>query len=599
MRIAQRVLASAGAAVLIGSTVTGLTTATTAGPAAAADLASPTGATEATVFLKAPHPARLQSLSRAHGLSRAQRVRRLRALVPDEARHAAVVKRLRADGLRVVDQTAWSVTATGTSSQIEKAFGSTPSLPLGVGPAEATPVELLRAELPFPRLPAGLSGLVSAVLPTHSAVHPYHPAVTGADIRKAYTSPSVPASAGRAGGLTVATLQLSSWDRSDLSSYARRLGVPDPVASGRFRSVKVDGGTTDHSGSLEVDLDQESILATEPGLGQQMYLAPNTNAGFIDGIAAAYDDVTGDRWSTAPNPHIAAMSVSWGSCEGLTGATQIKAMEPVLQSLDAAGVTVFGAAGDAGIFDCQSLSQPAPLGDLTGVLAGLTGGLLTVPDIFPDVDYPGSSPEVVSVGATKLAPVGAAASNDGRNWTESAWSCSDPTSCETAAGTGGTGGGISGSADHQWNVLGDDFAGFAEPSWQRRYVTDGVFAHQSKRMVPDIAAVGDPTTGFDVLAGGASEQVGGTSLATPVSAALLTGMLARHGLAHGVGDIHAGLYRAYAAHTGIRDITSGTNGTAALAGSDPSVTAGRGYDTVSGIGAVLWPAMARYLVPSS
>jgi hypothetical protein len=597
MRIAQRLLATAGAIVLMGAMgAAGTAGADGAVPGHSASPAASTGssgATEATVFLASPHPARLRALSRARGLSHAQRVRRLGPLVPSAARHAEVARKLRAEGLKVVHQTVWSITTTGSTSAIENAFGPSPSLPSGTSAAEATPAELLRAEQPFPRMPSGLGALVSSVFPTRSAVHPFHSSatpLTGADLRKAYTSPGTPAYSGRDGGLTVATLQLSGWDPSDLTTYARERGLP----RASLRTVRVDGGTTDTSGDVEVALDQESILATEPGLRQQMYQTPNTNAGFIDGYAAAYDDVVGDRYAKAPNQHIAAMSVSWGECESLTGAAEIHAMEPVIQSLVAAGVTVFGAAGDAGIFDCQSLSQPAPLGGLGSLIGGVS-----VPDVFADVDYPGSSPEVVSVGGTSLSPAdgAGAASNDGSNWTETAWSCSDPISCETAAGTGGSGGGISGSGDHQWNVLADRFAGFGEPSWQREYVTDGVFAHQSKRMVPDIAADADPSTGLDIVGGGVEQTVGGTSLATPVSAALLTGMLAHHHLTHGVGDIHAGLYWAYAAGVGVRDITSGTNGSAALAGSDPSVSAGKGYDTVSGIGAVLWPAMARYLIP--
>jgi hypothetical protein len=91
-------------------------------------------------------------------------------------------------------------------------------------------------------------------------------------------------------------------------------------------------------------------------------------------------------------------------------------------------------------------------------------------------------------------------------------------------------------------------------------------------------------------------RVGGTSLSSPISAALLTNLLARAGRHVGVGDIHRALYTAYRKRKGVfRDITSGTNGAAGDRGADPSVTAHRGYDTVSGLGGVLWPALMPYL----
>lgn len=586
MRIAPRLGAALTAATLA---VGGLTLSPT--PAHAS-----TSTTQVTVFLKAPQPSALASLAQATGLSRAQRLAQLADLVPGADTHTQVAQALTDAGLQVVHQTSWSITASGPQSSVTGLFGSHPGLPSGVTAATASVDQLRAAQAPLPQVPSALQGLVSAAMPTITALKPFHSSATttGADYRKAYTDPSTPATGGTAGGLTVATLQLSTWNSSDLSTYAQNHGLPDPVGSAAFAQVPVDGGTTDTSGDLEVDLDQESILSTAPGLHQQMYVAPNSEAGFEDGYASVYDDVTGNKYATHPNQHIAALSVSWGACEGQTGAANIATFEPILQSLVAAGVTIFGSAGDSGIFDCRTLSLPSPL--------NVIGQLGSVPDVVPDVDYPASSPSVVSVGGTTLSPVGTAASNNGKNWTETAWSCTDPITCESALGTGGTGGGISGSAYDPLDVAGGGgFAGFAAPSWQTTYVKDAPFAGQTKRMVPDIAAVGDPSTGFTLYTSDPSDgpgnvQVGGTSLASPVSAALLTSMLAAHGRTTGVGDIHAGLYRAYAAGVGVRDITSGSNGNALMAGSDPSTSAGPGYDTVSGIGAVLWPAMAPYLI---
>jgi subtilase family serine protease len=128
-------------------------------------------------------------------------------------------------------------------------------------------------------------------------------------------------------------------------------------------------------------------------------------------------------------------------------------------------------------------------------------------------------------------------------------------------------------------------------------------------MVPDIAADADPATGFDLYTSDptyASDEnsrglveVGGTSLASPISAALFTNALAAANRHTGIGNIHAALYTAHRKDPrAFRDVTSGSNGAAADRGSDPSVSARRGYDTVTGLGAALWPALTAYLLPA-
>jgi subtilase family serine protease len=150
------------------------------------------------------------------------------------------------------------------------------------------------------------------------------------------------------------------------------------------------------------------------------------------------------------------------------------------------------------------------------------------------------------------------------------------------------------------------FAGFAEPAYQKRSIHGPVFGHQHHRMVPDIAADGDPSTGFRLYSSDpevASDKnsrglvaVGGTSLSSPMSAALFTNMLAGAGVHAGIGDIHSALYTAYRKGKRVfRDVTVGVNGASGDRGRDPSVTAHRGYDTVSGLGGVLWPALVPYL----
>jgi kumamolisin len=547
-----------------------------------------------TAFLRAPNAAGLARLAQAHGLTHTQRLHALARLVPSAATRSAVSKALVADGLTVSGSTAWSITAHGPSSIITGLFGQRPA------PVAHPSLAQRRAETgPLPLVPAAIATYVSVVLPTTGGPAPYHHSaavpLTGTDFRNAYTpAGTAPPGAGATddGDSVVATLQLSTFDSADLTNYASMQdpALPNIVGTSKYHPVTVDGGTTDTSGDVEVDLDQESILTTAPSAGQRPYFAPNTEAGFNDVFANVFDDaVQNADANDGGDPHIVALSSSWGGCESGTGAASLQTTETLIQALVAAGVTVFSSSGDDGIYDCR---------DATGTGLGNSQA---------DVDYPASSPSVVGVGGTNLQYTGAStAPNNGTNWNETSWTCTDTVSCEnTQVGTGGTGGGQSGSAYDSGTA--DSFAGFPAPAYQTATITQRTFAGQPNRLVPDIAADGDPSTGFELYtsdpqyvaieaAGDGYLQVGGTSLSSPISAALLTNTLATQDRHTGVGDIHAALYSAWKAKAGaVRDITVGSNGATGDKGTDPSVSARRGFDTNTGIGGVLWPAMVPYL----
>jgi hypothetical protein len=558
-----------------------------------------------TVFLKAPDPAGLSQLAAAQGMSRSARLAALAHLVPSAATHSAVAESLRARGFRITGETAWSITASGPLVTTHALFGSRPATRPGVA------AHIRAATSSLPNVPAALSSTVAAVFPTDGGTAVYHRSTStlaGPGFRNAYTTPKTAASTGTHDGLaTVATLQLANFYGSvpgqfsnsqhpaDLTKYAQTHGIADPVANGHYRAVAIHGGPSASDdttgGDIEVDLDQESILSTAPSAHQQAYFAPNDGAASFNSVFAhVYDDVVGNRFATAKNPHIVAMSSSWGQCESITGRKAISTLEPILQSLTAAGVTVFASSGDAGIYDCDS--DPS--------------------DTTADVDYPGSSPSVISVGGSYLHAK-ANKPNTGTNWSESEWSCSSSFDCESQFGNGGSGGGRSGEAYSPGDS--DSFSGFAVPTYQRVAIDNAPFAHNTKRLVPDITADGAPRSGFVIRSSDAAQcgcsgttTVGGPSLSSPVSAALLTNAWGDRGRNTGVGEIHGALYSAYHRslslsrtdpHRAARDITSGQNGARADRASDPSVFAQKGYDTVSGVGGVYWPALLPYVLNPS
>lgn len=563
--VQARVVLGAAALALVGGAIAPVG-ATAAGPT-----------TGVTVFLKAPDLEALDVLAHARGLTHAQRVAALTKLLPSPAEHAQAVKALTAAGMTVTHQTAWSVSAAASSSTVSARFGTRPAMS-----AHATPALRQAAAGPYPTMPTGLGSVATAAFPTDSGPAVFRPdnvacgCNDGTDFRNAYTSPAQtaqgqPPYSGQdaAASLTIATIQLAGWNPSDLTQWSQTpgIGVSGFDAATSLTPVPVDlsavpAPSTTDDGDVEVDLDQEALLSTDPYAHQRPYFAPNTNAGYSDAFSQVLDDVMQDSHAyLGGDKHIVALSVSWGLCEADNGNAFINSFEPILTSLLAAGVTVFASTGDDGIYDdCQSTSA--------------------------DVDYPASSPQVVAVGATNLTPVGASAPNNGSNWLESAWSCTNSSSCLSS---GGSGGGASPT--------------FSKPSYQN-VITTSPYQQSSSRLVPDISANGDPATGFPVYSTDPEDTtpserlmvVGGTSLAAPESAALFTNLLAAHGATTGVGDIHSALYAAYAADDGaFRDITVGSNGAVGTQPGDPSVQAAAGFDTVSGLGAPLWPAIASFI----
>jgi hypothetical protein len=609
-----RAVLLAGSAALVSATLA----------AAPATASAPT--TAVTVLLKAPDPAGLDRLAMTTGLSYDQRMHALSALLPSASVRNEVAQTLESEGFSVGHETAWTIDATAAQPTVTTLFGAN---------VAASGTDHVARTGALPAVPEALSGLVAAVLPSSATPTLFHPQIScshcrnGEDFRDAYTSVDTtpPSGLGSAGAksVTIATLQFAPWNNTDLEKYAANTSAPlgDPLTNGQYTEINtgskaISPATGGENGAdEEADLDQESILSTDPYAKQRAYFNTDTTKGYVDNLAQVLADVTQGKGAVSGgDPHIVALSTSWGSCESefkynFPGDT-LAAVNNLLSSLTAAGVTVFAATGDDGVYDCGDSKTSTKIA----------------------VDYPASSPRVVAVGGTKLSAPGGRVPNTGSNWSESAWTCTGPLSCEGPDGSGGSGGGES--------------RYFALPAYQREGIGSqpfktsthktGNFGTQPHRLLPDIAADGDPTTGFLTLTsdpveactaeyasygslGGplikacekgnnssgftVSLPIGGTSLSSPVSAALFTNLLSTRGLTHGVGDIHPALYAAYAneGDGAFRDVTSGRNGKQSdvdnhahgRTAAELPVSAQKGYDTVSGLGAALWPKIGGYV----
>ena len=221
---------------------------------------------------------------------------------------------------------------------------------------------------------------------------------------------------------------------------------------------------------------------------------------------------------------------------------------------------------------------------------------------YASPDFPASSPWVTAVGGTSLG-----IDQNGNKAYETGWgdtldkivlsSAGTPTYSSALPGTlfgGGAGGGVS--------------AVFAQPAYQKGVVPTALAA--GKRVSPDLSALADPYTGFsigirainddDTLATDpyATETYGGTSLASPLTAAMMA--IVQQTTHSTIGFANPTLYAIdKVAPKLFNDVTppaapKALAYTGAVSGNsylitlntDTSLTTARGYDDVTGIGSV-------------
>ena len=211
----------------------------------------------------------------------------------------------------------------------------------------------------------------------------------------------------------------------------------------------------DTSGSDEWDMDTQYSTGIATTVSQlYLYDAPSLDDA---DITTMFDQFVTDDLAKAG-------SASFGGCETLAELDGEPATDDAIFAEAALqGQTIFASAGDTGTF-C-----PAPVVSQNGVPAGL-----------PGQEYPASSPYVVAAGGTTLL-----ANSTGTYGSEIGWYSGGggPSLIETAG------------------------------AWQSAVVKTAALT----RDVPDIAMDADPNTGANVVVAGASEEVGGTSLSSPLS----------------------------------------------------------------------------------
>ncbi|MCQ4207094.1 S53 family peptidase [Streptomyces longispororuber] len=517
---------------------------------------------------------------------------------------ADVTAWLKSAGLTVTGSTAHYISVSGDVSAAEKAFGTQLH-------NYAKGTHTYRAPSAAASVPASLDGAVLTVTGLDSAPHtvdhqdqlpppdavfrnagPFSsyygsnvaktlPDANGTKVPyavKGYTGKQLRAAygAGKATGkgvrVAITDAYASPTIAKDAATYAAKNGDA-PYAKGQLKQVLPKNYTkTEECGAAgwygEETLDVEAVHA----------VAPQADITYV-GASSCYDDDLLDSLNTIVDKHLAdIVSNSWGDIEANQTPELAAAYDQVFQLGAVEGIGFYFSSGDNG----DNVAS-------TGT---------------KQVDTPANSAWVTAVGGTSLAvgkgdtykwetgwgTLKANLSADGKSWTDF-----------PGAYTSGAGGGTSKTVP--------------QPSYQKG-VVPGALAKANggvNRVVPDIAAIADPNTGFlvgqtqtlpDGSLGYDEYRIGGTSLAAPVIAGVQAlaqqtrgghplgfanpSIYARYGspLYHDVTDhpVKGELAVARVDFANSYDASEGLLTSVRSLGEDASLKAVRGYDDVTGVG---------------
>ncbi|MEU1593553.1 S53 family peptidase [Streptomyces sp. NPDC005708] len=393
---------------------------------------------------------------------------------------------------------------------------------------------------------------------------------TGKQLRAAYGAGT---RTGRGVRVAITDAYASPTIAFDAATYAKKHGDAG-YTGGQLRQVLPKNYTkTEECGAAgwygEETLDVEAVHA----------VAPNASITYV-GAASCYDDDLLDSLNKIVDGHLAdIVSNSWGDIEANETPDIAAAYDQVFQFGAVEGIGFYFSSGDNG-------DEVAHTGT-------------------KQVDTPANSAWVTAVGGTSLA-VG---KGDKYQW-ETGWGTEKANlSADGKSWTGFPGAYTSGAGGGTSKTV-------AEPFYQKGVVPNALATANSaagNRVVPDIAAIADPNTGFKVgqtqtFPDGSQQyseyRIGGTSLAAPVIAAVQAlAQEARGGKA--IGFANPTIYAKYGSKlyhdvvdkpTGKDlavarvDFVNGFDAADGLAvsvrslGKDSSLSAVKGYDDVTGVG---------------
>ncbi|HYZ30003.1 MAG TPA: S53 family peptidase [Thermoleophilaceae bacterium] len=410
--------------------------------------------------------------------------------------------------------------------------------------------------------------------PAFGRVQPYVPCgYTPTQLQGAYglTRAIKSGTDGRGQAVGIVDAYAAGTIEQDVDEYSSRHGLPPVDLTQTWATPNLDqksGSDSNHCGEPagwygEETLDVEAVHAMAPGAS--IIYSGAADCGDRALLAAVSKLLDDGRAQIITN--------SYGSLGEGVSSREAQAEDSVYQQAAAQGVGLYFSSGDSGD-ESTSLDHPEP-------------------------DFPASDPWVTGVGGTSLA-VGAANNylfetgwgTDKTTLTDGAWSPSPP-------------------GDFLYGAGGGTSKLFSQPSYQQGVVPQSLSgAANPMRLVPDVAALGDPNTGMligETQTFGQGEpaygeyRIGGTSLAAPLFAGMMALADQAAGFHHGFAN--PALYR-LAGTSAFHDIVPSTGQLAVVRNDykngvddsggvttslrtldhDSSLATAPGYDNVTGLG---------------
>ncbi len=392
-----------------------------------------------------------------------------------------------------------------------------------------------------------------------------------AQIRGAYGIASAVAHHQNGAGITVAIIDAygSSTIVADADALSAQNGEP-AFQTGQYRQTLFTPFTLqDECGgednwNEEQTLDVEAVHAMAPGAAIHYVGAADCDTGIDDAMNYVIQNHLAD---------IVSNSYGFVGEDGLGNEVAVEHSLFLQAALE--GIGLYFSSGDSGDETINGAPHPEP-------------------------DYPASDPLVTAVGGTAMG-----IDSRGRNLFETAWgNMIDVVDTSTSPSTwtyplpgyfwAGGGGGTS--------------ALFSQPGYQRLAVPRSLATRNGTapmRVVPDVAALADPYTGFGIVFRGELEGIGGTSLAAPLFAGIQA--LASQHRRHPIGFANPLLYLLGLGRIPFHDVTAASP-TLAFAtpsgrvlvgiGQDTSLIATRRYDDATGLGTPngLWLLLGEALL---
>ncbi len=421
------------------------------------------------------------------------------------------------------------------------------------------------ANMTNPRIPAALSGVVRGIVSlhdfkprTHIKPRPAYTytnsngtyrAIVPADLAKIYNFNPL-FSAGISGqGQTVVVIENTNvYNAADWTTFRSALGLSG-YSAGSFTQVHPTGSSTCKNPGVvagnqsEATLDAEWASAGAPSAKIELASCADTNVSF-GGLIALQNLLNG----SAPP---AIVSISYGECEAMNGATSNAAYNAAYQQAVSQGVSVYVSAGDEGASSCDAGDTTSTHGIGVSAFASTPYNVAVGGTDFGDAyagtasKYWGSTnsstyesalsyiPEIPwnnSCASVLLASVFGSSTTYG-----SSGFCNTSNASKyylsTASGSGGPSGCATGNPSTA-GVVGGTCKGYAKPSWQSLvgnpsdgvrdlpdislFAANGVWGHYYVFCDSDTGNGGAACTGAPSGWSGA----GGTSFAAPIMAAI-------------------------------------------------------------------------------